>query len=257
MIVPMKKVSFVVTNDAKKEALKELRKIGVVHLEQIYGSSEKLSQLKDTYNKLEEVLMFLSDIKYDKKTIEQKKLSSSNVVEKVNQIIELNETKKNYIEELSTASRELERLAAWGGFNPDDFSYLAEKGINLLPFECSTDAYKKIPEDVNCVYVNSDKTQVRFLVISEDGSKPESLTSEYLQVLNPEMSTADLSESCVKYRKEISSIEKEIQKNVCYIQSIKDTMKVYAKDIEFENAYSGMATDAEEGTEANLAWLTG
>ena len=257
MIVPMKKVSFVVTNDSKKDALKKLRTLGVVHLEQIYGSSEKLSQLKETNNQLEEVLMLLSDIKYDKKTVEQKKLSSSNVVEKVNQIIELNETKKNYVEELSTATRELERLAAWGGFNPDDFSYLANKGINLIPFECSTDSYKKIPEDVNYVYVNSDKTQVRFLVFSEDGTKPESLTSEYLQVLNPEMSTAELSESCVKYRKEISSIEKEIQKNVCYIQSIKDTMKVYAKDIEFENAYSGMATDAEDGTEANLAWLTG
>ena len=257
MIVPMKKVSFVVTNDSKKDALKKLRTLGVVHLEQIYGSSEKLSQLKETNNQLEEVLMLLSDIKYDKKTVEQKKLSSSNVVEKVNQIIELNETKKNYVEELSTATRELERLAAWGGFNPDDFSYLANKGINLIPFECSTDSYKKIPEDVNYVYVNSDKTQVRFLVFSEDGTKPESLTSEYLQVLNPEMSTAELSESCVKYRKEISSIEKEIQKNVCYIQSIKDTMKVFAKDIEFENAYSGMATDAEDGTEANLAWLTG
>ena len=257
MIVPMKKVSFVVTNDSKKDALKKLRTLGVVHLEQIYGSSEKLSQLKQTYSQLEEVLMLLSEIKYDKKSIEQKKLSSSNVVEKANQIIELNETKKNYVEELSSASRELERLASWGGFNPDDFSYLANKGINLIPFECSTDSYKKIPEDVNFVYVNSDKTQVRFLVISEDGSKPESLTSEYLQVLNPEMSTAELSESCVKYRKEISSIEKEIQKNVCYIQSIKDTMKVFAKDIEFENAYSGMATDAEDGTEANLAWLTG
>ena len=257
MIVPMKKVSFVVTNDSKKDALKKLRTLGVVHLEQIYGSSEKLSQLKQTYSQLEEVLMLLSEIKYDKKSIEQKKLSSSNVVEKANQIIELNETKKNYVEELSSASRELERLASWGGFNPDDFSYLANKGINLIPFECSTDSYKKIPEDVNFVYVNSDKTQVRFLVISEDGSKPESLTSEYLQVLNPEMSTAELSESCVKYRKEISSIEKEIQKNVCYIQSIKDTMKVFAKDIEFENAYSGMATDAEEGTEATLAWLTG
>ena len=257
MIVPMKKVSFVVTNDSKKDALKKLRTLGVVHLEQIYGSSEKLSQLKETYSQLEEVLMLLSEIKYDKKSIEQKKLSSSNVVEKANQIIELNETKKNYVEELSSASRELERLASWGGFNPDDFSYLENKGINLIPFECSVDSYKKIPEDVNFVYVNSDKTQVRFLVISEDGSKPESLTSEYLQVLNPEMSTAELSESCVKYRKEISSIEKEIQKNVCYIQSIKDTMKVFAKDIEFENAYSGMATDAEEGTEATLAWLTG
>ena len=257
MIVPMKKVSFVVTNDSKKDALKKLRTLGVVHLEQIYGSSEKLSQLKETYSQLEEVLMLLSEIKYDKKSIEQKKLSSSNVVEKANQIIELNETKKNYVEELSSASRELERLASWGGFNPDDFSYLENKGINLIPFECSVDSYKKIPEDVNFVYVNSDKTQVRFLVVSEDGTKPESLTSEYLQVLNPEMSTAELSESCVKYRKEISSIEKEIQKNVCYIQSIKDTMKVFAKDIEFENAYSGMATDAEDGTEANLAWLTG
>ncbi len=257
MIVPMKKVSFVVTNDTKKDALKKLRSLGVVHLEQIYGSSEKLSQLKETYNQLEDVLMLLSEIKFDKKTVEQKKLSSSNVVEKVNQIIELNETKKNYVEELSVASRELERLAPWGGFNPEDFSYLSEKEIKLLPFECSPDSYKKLPEDVNYIYVNSDKAQVRFLVISEDGSKPESLTSEYIPVVNPEMSTADFSESCVKYRKEIASIDKEIQKNVCYIQSIKDTMNVYAKEIEFENAYSGMNTDAEDGTEANLAWLTG
>jgi V/A-type H+-transporting ATPase subunit I len=121
MIVPMKKVSFVVTNDAKKEALKELRKIGVVHLEQIYGSSEKLSQLKDTYNKLEEVLMFLSDIKYDKKTIEQKKLSSSNVVEKVNQIIELNETKKNYIVYTDNTKDELGNIEVYASiYHPED-----------------------------------------------------------------------------------------------------------------------------------------
>jgi V/A-type H+-transporting ATPase subunit I len=71
MIVPMKKVSFVVTNDSKKDALKKLRTLGVVHLEQIYGSSEKLSQLKETNNQLEEVLMLLSDIKYDKKTVDE------------------------------------------------------------------------------------------------------------------------------------------------------------------------------------------
>ena len=86
MIVPMKKVSFVVTNNAKKDALKELRKLGVVHLEQISGSSEKLTQLKETYNQLEEVELLLSEIKYDKKTVEQKKLSTSHVVEKVSKL---------------------------------------------------------------------------------------------------------------------------------------------------------------------------
>ena len=58
---------------------------------------------------------------------------------------ESDETKKNYIEELSIAGKELERLSGWGGFNPDDFSYLANKGIYLLPFETSPENYKKIP----------------------------------------------------------------------------------------------------------------
>ena len=62
---------------------------------------------------------------------------NDNVVEKVKQIIELNETKKNYIEELSTASRELERLAAWGGFNPDDFSYLAQVHFRFHHKSCT------------------------------------------------------------------------------------------------------------------------
>ena len=35
MIVPMKKVSFVVLEEERKEALKKLRKLGVVHLEKL------------------------------------------------------------------------------------------------------------------------------------------------------------------------------------------------------------------------------
>ena len=46
MIEPMKKVSVVLLNKEKEEALKALRKIGLVHLEKIDGASEKLTAFK-------------------------------------------------------------------------------------------------------------------------------------------------------------------------------------------------------------------
>ena len=38
MIVPMKKVSIVVLNKERRQALEQLKKIGVVHLEQLEGN---------------------------------------------------------------------------------------------------------------------------------------------------------------------------------------------------------------------------
>lgn len=42
MIVQMKKVSIVVLNKERKEALKQLKKVGVVHLEHLEGNGEQL-----------------------------------------------------------------------------------------------------------------------------------------------------------------------------------------------------------------------
>ena len=46
MIVPMKKVSFVILEKDRKNALKTLRKTGVVHVEEVKGESEELKYKK-------------------------------------------------------------------------------------------------------------------------------------------------------------------------------------------------------------------
>ena len=50
MIEQMNKVSIVLLNKEKEAALKSLRKIGLVHLEKIEGSSEKLNCKSRLYN---------------------------------------------------------------------------------------------------------------------------------------------------------------------------------------------------------------
>ena len=67
MIVQMKKVSLVVLNKERKEALKQLKKVGVVHLEHIEGKGEQLAAFKEASNNAVNAASILAEIKLRKK----------------------------------------------------------------------------------------------------------------------------------------------------------------------------------------------
>ena len=56
MIVPMKKVSLIILGDKKRQTLKKLRNLGVMHIEIAEGSGEKLSTLKEQISLLEKLI---------------------------------------------------------------------------------------------------------------------------------------------------------------------------------------------------------
>ena len=66
MIEPMMKVSIVLLNKEKETALKALRKAGVVHLEKLDGSSEKLTAFKEYTNNANVSESILGEIKMPK-----------------------------------------------------------------------------------------------------------------------------------------------------------------------------------------------
>ena len=63
MIVPMKKLSIVVLEKERRQALKTLRRLGVVHVEEVKGESEELSSFKNKNSKIELAISLLSEIK--------------------------------------------------------------------------------------------------------------------------------------------------------------------------------------------------
>ena len=67
MIEKMKRVSIVLLNKDKEKALKALRKAGLVHLEKVEGSSEKLSEYKEQSSALLISESILGEIKTSKK----------------------------------------------------------------------------------------------------------------------------------------------------------------------------------------------
>lgn len=256
MIEQMKKISLVMLDANKKEALKTLRKLGVVHLETVEGHSEELSTIKENYSTVEDAVMYLNDVKVPKKSnISQENLSTEEGILKAEEIVKLYETQKDILEQKTNDIRELERFQLWGGVNPEDFAFLKTKGIVFSMYEIPTDKYKTIPEEINTLKINGNKTQTRFLAFCNEGEKIENMPSEAYSVPLPTLSTNALKNNIANYDKQLAEFEAEKIKLTCYKEALQNVMKTLEKEVEFENFYSGIDKDTEG--KHPLCWLTG
>lgn len=255
MIVQMKKVSLVILEKDRNQALKALRKAGVVHMDEVEGNGETLAKYKETYNKLVSAEALLSEIKVPK-NYKFQEFSKDETISKATRILELVDRKKSLLDNISANATEIERLSAWGTIDLADFEYLEKNKVFLSLYEIPTDKMRLIGEDVKTVMVNSSKSISRFLVLSEEKTleRPAGLPPEAFQVVMPEKSTDTLASEIQSYKAEIDKIDAEYNDCVKYRESVKTCILSLQGDIEFENIYSGMGK--EEGSIA-LSWLTG
>ena len=256
MIVPMKKVSLVVLEKEKKQALEKLRKLKLVHVEDLTGNGENLSKLKSTYDMMERVFFLISDIKVKEKDVIQVSLTKEEAVEKASRFLELLSLKKNYEDLITGNTKEIERFSRWGDVNPEDLKFLAERGYFLFLYEIPAEYYSLIPETEKVLRVNGDKNLVRFILVSDNGNVPQDLPSQAVLVTLPSKSTRLLREENEDYKSKIKAIERQIYSFSACKTGIEKNLKILEKEIEFENIYSGM--DGEEGEGSlRLSWLTG
>jgi V/A-type H+/Na+-transporting ATPase subunit I len=257
MIEPMKKVSIVILDKERENALRQLRKIGLVHLEKIEGSSEKLTAYKETLSNIIVTESVLGEIKLPKTSkVLINKISNDEVVNLCKDVVTKSERKKQLFEEISSDVSELERFQNWGSVNLDDFQYLDEKGISLKMFEIPIDKYSQLDEKFETILVNNDKKIVRFLLINSGKERPESLLPEAFEIPLPRLSTEILENEISSYNKEIDEIEDFFRNKAILLKNVSDYKRIVESDIEFENVNSGMYRENLK-SENDLAWISG
>lgn len=261
-IVKMKKVSLVVLDSTRKESLKQLRKAGVVHLEALEGQGTVLQEFKESSNETDKAISILEEIKLPKKTsVNQVSLSNEEAKEKAKLVLSLSDKKKSLRDGINQDKQELDRLALWGGVNPDDFAALCENGIHLYMYEIPEDKYGLIGENVKTIVVNKSAKIVRFLLTSDEEltERPAELPPEAYAVPFPRASTSKMTEDIREAEQEIENINRKLLDGKKFTDALKSYKKALARDIEFETVYSGMDhEEREEDSDAiKLAWLTG
>lgn len=258
MIVPMKKVSLVILNKDKETALKTLRKSGLVHLEKIEGTGEKLAEIKNKVSKLDSAAGILESFKAAKKGKGQISCGNDEALIKAERTIEIQELKKSLFEKIANDTSEIERLSAWGTVNPEELKYLSDKGVYFSLYEIPADKYKLIGEDIKTLLLNKEKGTVRFLLLSDNKEceRPEGLPPDAFEVVLPEDSTDVIAQRIKESKSQILRLEKEQEQNAFYYEAIKKYIAVLQKDVEFESVFSGMENEGSDDVNA-LSWLTG
>ncbi len=257
MIEPMKKVSIVLLNKEKEEALKALRRIGLVHLEKIEGAGEKLTAFKEYSNNAMLTEAILGEIKLPKQKKGQAPiLSNERVIELCSEVVQKSERRKQLMEEISADTTELDRFAQWGSVSIEDLEFLKEKEIDLKLYEINAEKYNLIDQDIQTILVNNDKKTVRFLVVNGGEGRPEKLMPEAFEVPYPRISTKLLEEEIRRDEKEIDEIQRFYNESAKYLPAIYKFKKALESDIEFENVNCGMGCE-KNGSENDLAWLSG
>jgi len=258
MIEPMKKVSVVILDKEKESSLKTLRKIGLVHLEKLEGSSEKLTQFKEASNNAALAESVLMEQKAPKKLKKSKKvlLNREDSGKLISEIVAKYDRKKFLMDEITADKNELDRFKMWGQVVLEDIDYLKQEGIQLRMFEVPAEKYNLIGDKSQTILLNSSNKVARFLLINGGNERPEDFPIEAFEVPLPRCTTNLLEEEIKNDSAEIKEIDKFFFENVKNLASIKSFDSELQTDIEFENVYSGMGKETE-GTVNDLAWISG
>ena len=253
MIVPMKKISLITMGDKKTKTLKELRKLGLVHIEIAEGYGEKLAALKEQIALLENAAFTIGKAK----GIEQKVISTSEALEVAAEIVALSEEKQEARNRESAVNSELDRLKSWGDVDSVSIRELAQSGVEVSLYEMPKKEYAALPDDIKTVKLDSSKSSVKFLLCKTGDEDTEAISrlSSYKLAL-PQKSTSQMRDELLKISARIKEIDEIISGYADCIEGFKKAAKELEGQVEFETYSSGMA-DENVGNELSVAHFKG
>ena len=200
MIIPMKKYSFLVYHKEYLNFLKDLRKVGVLHvIEKESGELEDENQRKqyDLIKQYKKAIKFLISRKAEDKSKTSTTTDSLKILKEIQNIqseIEIN------TQNLASLKKEISLIRPWGNFSFENIERLEKHGYHIRFFICPVKKFNyKWKINYNIEEINHLSGQTYFILVQEGDEKIE-LDAEEIKL--PENSLDVL----LKKQKEIEKI---------------------------------------------------
>jgi V/A-type H+-transporting ATPase subunit I len=237
MIVPMKKVSLVTLESEKEEALNELGKLGILHIDVVKPESPKLTLLWQEREILEKALGLLQKEEGGRKN-KKTSYDLDRVLKLSRELVELNTKRESLNQELLKRIQEREKVQGWGDFDPELVAELAKAGVHLKLYRLKEKEIKDIPEGMYFFIIKKEK-QTRFICCLSMGKEPElpfkedSLPSLRLKAVESEIA---------RLQKEIEKINAAIAAYAKHYPLLQNGKNTVSEQITFWEVEASMAS---------------
>ena len=217
MIVPMSKVSLIILGDKKRETLKVLQKLGLLHVEIFEGCGENLVKLQEQVALLEGAIFSIGK----SKKVEQVNISAEEALSIAKNIKSFEEEKARCQAEKVVLVSELERLSQWGEIDTNNINELREKGVEVSFYETSKKEFDLISNSATTVRLNTAKSMVRFALIKSNSqqTQDDALSISVNSLVLPHVSTAEMREKLLLLNKRINELNLPMKASACVSSS--------------------------------------
>lgn len=250
MIEKMKMVHIVTTVSHKDDMLLNLRDLGLVHLAERANAS---SQATQRFSELSKIASRLMEYAPDKKSpeagnVDQAVLSDEAFQKMYTEVKDAFAKKESLAQDISSTKTEIERIQAWGDFDPQDVKALRESGIGLHFYRVGKRECQLIMQDdsIKAIRLASvDKSDT----IAVIGKLPLDIPATEFQL--PQKGLTELRQDVENYTKEAAHVEEVLKDAYKYENSFRDQM------LKAQNAVDYSAADATVQGDEELVWISG
>lgn len=243
MILPMKKLTLLVLDSQKKAALKTLRNFGAVHIEKEAASSDTLTELQNTYARVQQAESLITEAqlkKAEKAKPETLALTRNALLQAVDEILDLKDQESNTRAAINKLTGEIEAYGSWGDFDPEDMRSFEENSIYLTIGELPEKSYTALPDTITTVRLAGGKKTVRFAIVSETLDVPIDLPPDFNPLILPDMRLSAMHTERERLQKQLPLFKAKIGARTELLAPLKAEAKKLAKEIEFETVHAGM-----------------
>lgn len=245
MIAPMKRAFVLVSERERREAARNLRTLGIVHLEPLQGSGEAYEELAADKASLERAIGLLAE--YGPQAGDGQ-LGLREALDLASAINRLDDEVRTAYDQVATISREVERVRPWGDFDPEIARELAGKGLPVRLAELPAKKLDTVPADLDYVTLAAGKGRVRLALIA--GTERQ-LPDDAVEFAMPPASLSSLEADLAAARARIVAGRQSIAKNAPLESSLKRALALVDRDLALEAVRSGSPG------EGPVAWFSG
>ncbi|MFH1038549.1 MAG: hypothetical protein V1789_07790 [PVC group bacterium] len=242
MITRMKKVTIVVQEKDREEALTQLSSIGLVHVEHLKEPAGR--PLEEIEGRISEIKKALAAMPSGGE--EPERVPVDDLPALLERIFRLTEELNKLRETREKRRRLIDDWKIWGDFDVRLLHHLNEKGIWVYLTELPEKELDQLPDDVG-VQVFARKGGVAYCGIISDKLKYFYFKTHIL----PPKRLSELMKDQIGTDQNISDVQKKLAETVWYRAGLEEEIERLQKELEFEQAGSGM------GETGKLVYLRG
>lgn len=232
MIEGMLSVTLAAPVSEKKEMLKSLRKLGLMHVSSLKKSSEASDVIDRDITQMMNILSAIKEIGAKQKNLEQKSLSDVEFKELNSNLNNLLIEKSQDVEELRKLGMLRSELEPWGDINLSDLDYLTNNGIKLYFYTLGKKEKESLKalDDVKFISLKEVNSMNAIAVIG----KPLDKAFAANEFLPGEISLSSVISKEKELNNRLSFINETFSNSACYMDAYKKQIKKSSQDSMFE-----------------------